>query len=110
LPGGVLAGGSTETAAAALRSAYPWLDPITADRLIRRYGSEAAAMLGEAGRAQDLGEAFGAGLTAREVDWLRREEWAESADDILWRRTKLGLRLDAADRARLEDYLARCTA
>ena len=110
LPGGVLAGGSTETAAAALRSAYPWLDPITADRLIRRYGSEAAAMLGEAGRAQDLGEAFGAGLTAREVDWLRREEWAESADDILWRRTKLGLRLDAAERARLEDYLARCTA
>jgi len=110
LPGGVLAGGSTETAAAALRSAYPWLDPVMADRLIRRYGSEVAAMLGEAGRAQDLGEAFGAGLTAREVDWLRREEWAESADDILWRRTKLGLRLGAADRARLEDYLARCNA
>lgn len=107
LPGGVLAGGGLETAAAALRSDYPWLDPAMADWLIRRYGSEAAAMLGDAGRDKDLGEAFGAGLTAREVDWLRREEWAESADDILWRRTKLGLRLGAAERARLETYLRR---
>ncbi len=65
-------------------------------------------MLGDARRAEDLGEAFGAGLTAREVDWLRREEWAESADDILWRRTKLGLRLGESERARLEKYLAAC--
>ena len=64
-------------------------------------------MLGDARRAEDLGEAFGAGLTAREVDWLRREEWAQSADDILWRRTKLGLRLTAAERGLLEEYLAR---
>jgi glycerol-3-phosphate dehydrogenase len=110
LPGGVLAGGTVETAAAALRAGYPWIDPVMADRLIRRYGSECAAMLGDAGRPEDLGETFGAGLTAREVDWLRREEWAESADDILWRRTKLGLRLGAAERARLEEYLARSDA
>ena len=107
LPGGLLAGGSTETAAAALCTTYPWLDPVVADRLIRRDGSEAAAMLGDARRAEDLGEAFGAGLTAREVDWLRREEWAESADDILWRRTKLGLRLGASERARLDEHLSR---
>jgi glycerol-3-phosphate dehydrogenase len=107
LPGGMLAGGSVETAVAALRVAYPWLDPAIADRLIRRYGSEAAVMLGDAKRPDDLGEAFGAGLTAREVDWLRREEWAQSADDILWRRTKLGLRLTPAERVRLGEYLAR---
>jgi glycerol-3-phosphate dehydrogenase len=107
LPGGALVGGSVETAAAVLRTAYPWLDAVVSDRLIRRYGDEAAVVLGDARRAEDLGHAFGAGLSAREVDWLRREEWAESADDILWRRTKLGLRFDAAGRARLEEYLAR---
>jgi len=107
LPGGDLAGGTVETAAAALRSTYPWLDAPVADRLIRRYGSEAAVVLGDARRAEDLGEAFGASLTAREIDWLRREEWARGADDILWRRTKLGLRLTAAERTRLEEYLAR---
>jgi glycerol-3-phosphate dehydrogenase len=107
LPGGDLAGGTVETAAFALRSTCPWLDAPVADRLIRRYGSEAAAVLGDARRAEDLGEAFGAGLTAREIDWLRREEWAHCADDILWRRTKLGLRLAAAERSRLEEYLAR---
>jgi glycerol-3-phosphate dehydrogenase len=41
----------------------------------------------------DLGEGFGGGLFAREVDWLMREEWAESAEDVLWRRTKRGLHL-----------------
>lgn len=109
LPGGVLTGGTVEAAAVTLRSTYAWLDAAIADRLIRRYGSEAATVLGDARRAEDLGEAFGAGLTAREVDWLRREEWAESADDILWRRTKLGLRLTAAERGRLEEYLAHGT-
>ncbi|HXP75145.1 MAG TPA: glycerol-3-phosphate dehydrogenase [Stellaceae bacterium] len=109
LPGGVLAGGSVEGAVAAIRSIYPWLDSALADQLIRRYGSEAGAVLGDARRVEELGEAFGAGLTAREVDWLRREEWAQSADDILWRRTKLGLRLSSAERTRLEEYLARAT-
>jgi glycerol-3-phosphate dehydrogenase len=107
LPGGVLAGGSVETAVEALHSDYPWLDVGIADRLVRRYGSDVAAMLGDARREEDLGEAFGAGLTAQEIDWLRREEWALGADDILWRRTKLGLRFSAAERARLEEYLAR---
>ena len=107
LPGGVLEGGRVETAATALRILYPWLDAVGADRLVRRYGSDAAAVLGDAGRGQDLGEAFGAGLTAREIDWLCREEWAQNADDILWRRTKLGLRLSASERVRLEEYLSR---
>ncbi len=106
LPGGDLAGGDLAPAIDALRAAYPWLDPTLAGQLTRRYGSEAGAVLGGARSFGDLGTDFGAGLTAAEVDWLRREEWAETADDILWRRTKLGLRLDPAQQARLAAYLA----
>ncbi len=53
----------------------------------------------------DLGENVGSDLYRAEVDYLVREEWARSADDILWRRTKLGLRLTAAERARLGSIL-----
>ncbi|MCY1309948.1 hypothetical protein D9M70_600940 [compost metagenome] len=53
----------------------------------------------------DLGEHLGAGLYAREVDYLCQEEWAVSAEDILWRRTKLGLFMSASQQARLEHYL-----
>ena len=54
----------------------------------------------------DLGDVFGADLTRREVDYLVDNEWARTADDILWRRTKLGLRIGLNDKARLEAYLA----
>ena len=101
LPGGDLPAGG----AAGLRSAYSWLDPSAAERLLGQYGSEAASVLGDAKEPSDLGETFGAGLSAREVEWMRREEWAETADDVLWRRSKLGLRLDAAGRTRLAAYL-----
>ena len=67
--------------------------PDWAARLVRLYGTEARTMLGGAGSAADLGEDFGATLTEREVRWLLEREWARTADDILWRRTKLGLRL-----------------
>ena len=53
----------------------------------------------------DLGEHLGAGLYTREVDYLRREEWAQEAEDILWRRTKLGLFMTPGQQARLRDYL-----
>ncbi len=53
---------------------------------------------------QDLGELFGVDLTQREVEYLIAHEWARSADDILWRRTKLGLRMTAGDRSHLEAY------
>jgi glycerol-3-phosphate dehydrogenase len=105
LPGGALPRGSVEAAISDVGAKDPWLDSVLADRLVRRYGSETAAMLGDARRAEDLGEDFGAGLTAREVDWLRREEWAQTSDDILWRRTKLGLRLNSAEQARLTAHL-----
>lgn len=88
-----------------LRRAYPFLSEAVADRLLRAYGSDAKAILGEARRAEDLGRDFGYGFTEREVDWLVREEWARSAADILWRRSKLGLHLDAGAAAALAAHL-----
>ena len=63
-------------------------------------------MLGDARSIDALGEDLGQHLYALEVDYLRREEWATQLDDILWRRTKLGLAFDDADKSRLERYLA----
>ena len=57
-----------------------------------------------------LGADFGAGLSEREVDYLMREEWAQSADDVLWRRSKLGLRFSAAQTAALDDVMQRKAA
>ena len=77
----------------------------TAQRLVRNYGTCAEQLLGDAKCLADLGTHFGADLYQAEVDYLCRYEWAVTADDILWRRSKLGLRLEAAGRRRLEDYL-----
>ena len=55
----------------------------------------------------DLGEDFGGGLTAREVDYFVAREWAQTADDVLWRRSKAGLRLDPAARERLAQFMGR---
>ena len=63
-------------------------------------------MIGSARSLGELGENFGADLYAAEIDYLLREEWARSSDDILWRRSKLGLRLNADQRARLDTYMA----
>jgi len=74
-------------------------------RLARQFGTRAATLLGSAKRMEDLGETYGADLTQREVDYLVDYEWARTADDILWRRTKLGLRIGLGDKARLDAYL-----
>ena len=105
LPGGDLPAGGATALAAELAAAHPWLDAVTSARLARSYGSEARRLLDGARRPEDLGQAFGGGLTAREVDWLVAEEWAATPEDILWRRSKLGLRLSAAAQASLASYL-----
>ncbi|MCP6536524.1 glycerol-3-phosphate dehydrogenase, partial [Klebsiella pneumoniae] len=76
-----------------------------ARRLARAYGRRAWRLLGEAKSMADLGQAFGAGLTAREVDYLREVEWARTAEDVLWRRSKLGLRLTADHASALSNYM-----
>lgn len=76
------------------------------DGVVRRHGNRTTTILGDVHAPDALGRNFGAGLTAREIDFLVADEWAETADDILWRRTKCGLHMDAAQRAAVEAYLA----
>lgn len=115
LPGGwtagaILPGGDFKDLpqlSAELRSRYPEMPPALLDRLARSYGTRAARILGEARRLEDLGETFGADLTEAELAYLQGEEWAQTAEDALWRRSKLGLRLNPADVERVAAYLAR---
>jgi len=109
LPGGDFPYGERDRLARALAAAMPPLGPslgaATAERLARTYGTAAHRILAGATRAEDLGHHFGAGLYEREVRHLIANEWARTAEDILWRRTKLGLRLTDAERQRLETWL-----
>ncbi|MEX3317108.1 glycerol-3-phosphate dehydrogenase [Sulfitobacter sp. PS-8MA] len=105
LPGGDFAVDGVARLIARLKADYDFLDQRWAARLVRAYGTDSTALLGEARNLSDLGEHFGATLTAREVAWLMDREYARSADDVLWRRSKLGLRLDAPQAARLEDWM-----
>lgn len=107
LPGGDIPDGNLERFAEGLRRDRPWLAIDLADRLARSYGTRAKTLLGDADSAADLGYAFGAGLYEREVAYLARNEWAETAEDILWRRSKLGLHVPASAQAELEQWLTR---
>jgi len=80
---------------------YPFLAPTDAARIGKAYGTDARRWLGGAGGWADLGGTYGAGLSAAEVGWMVEEEWAVTSDDILWRRSKLGLLLDGDGRRRL---------
>lgn len=105
LPGGDIAG--IEQQDKALQATYPFLMPDMANRLARSYGSRAVDILGQARSLEDLGLDFGGGLTQREVDYLVEREWARTCDDVLWRRTKLGLHLSPAQVDRLAGYMTR---
>ena len=105
LPGGDFPMQGLEALKADLARDYPFLEVDTLDRIARAYGTRARVWLGQAREPEMLGEDFGHGLHAAEVDYLVAYEWAMTADDVLWRRTKLGLRLDAAQVQSLEDYL-----
>ena len=84
---------------------YPWLPCGQALRYARSYGTRIDVILDGADDLRDLGEPVCANLHRCELDYLVREEWARTADDVLWRRSKLGLRVDAAGRARLAALL-----
>ena len=106
LPGGDFPVDGRARLEAELRARHPFLAAETAGRLVRAYGTLAAAILGEARRAEDLGRDFGAGLSEREVAHLMTREWAVTAEDVVWRRSKLGLRLGAAEVAALDAHMA----
>ena len=106
LPGGDLKGDDFDTFRRRVRARWPWLGVEIADRIARCYGTRVADMLGDAVDLPDLGRGFGAGLYQREVAYLVAQEWAETADDILWRRTKLGLVMPAGGAAALSGWLS----
>jgi glycerol-3-phosphate dehydrogenase len=106
LPGGDFPVDGVADQVAALRRDYLFLDEGWALRLVRAYGTQARDMLGDAATVADLGETFGATLTAREVMWLMDREYARTAEDVLWRRSKLGLRVGREDAARLDAWMA----
>ncbi len=105
LPGGDFPVDGVQDQIDALITAFPFLDHFWAGRLVRTYGTDAAKLLAGATSKDDLGEDFGATLTQAEVNWLRDHEFAQTADDILWRRTKLGLRLSQPEAEWLEQCL-----
>jgi glycerol-3-phosphate dehydrogenase len=101
LPGGDLGKAGPEGCLAELLRVYPWLHALVAAGLVARHGSRAFAILEGAKAEAELGEDFGAGLTAREVAHMMDHEWAFEPEDVLWRRSKLGLVLDDAAKTRL---------
>ena len=101
LPGGDFPIDGFETLVAPLQNLAPDIAPATIRRLARAYGTEARIILAQG----DLGRLFGADLGAREVAFLREKEWVRSAEDILWRRSKLGLRFTAEETAALAAFL-----
>ncbi|MGV8853881.1 MAG: glycerol-3-phosphate dehydrogenase [Devosia sp.] len=106
LPGGDFEPLAFEAEVRRLGKDFPGLPQKLTRRLMRLYGTRARVLLGSASTVEDLGQHFGADLYAAEVDYLMAHEWARTAQDILWRRTKLGLRVSPDEVVALENYLA----
>ncbi len=104
LPGGDFA--DAERLIALWAQRWPWLPVALTHRWLRHYGTCTEQLLSGIDKLEDLGEYFGAGLYRAEVDYLVEHEWARSVEDILWRRTKLGLRMTDEATAELDRYLA----
>ncbi len=90
---------------AELATLYPWLSPALRQRFLRSYGSRTYFVLQQAQSITDLGQHFGHGLYETEVRYLMVQEWACSAEDILWRRTKLGLYFSAQQTQTLTEFI-----
>jgi glycerol-3-phosphate dehydrogenase len=105
LPGGDFAWNGFDALVADVVRRYPGLSPSLARRLVRAYGTRVDRLLARWGNGLDLGRRFGADLTQAEVDYLMDEEWAMRADDVLWRRSKLGLRVSKEEAAALDAYM-----
>ena len=88
-----------------LQQEFSFLSESLVHRWVRSYGTRTTLILGAARSRSDLGDDFGHGLYAIEVDYLIDHEWAQTAEDILWRRSKLGLRFSAAEVKMLESYV-----
>jgi len=107
LPGGDLAGLTFTEFVHSCQQQYPWLPEDLLQRYAKSYGSYLTRILQTASSLRDLGKAFGAGLYAKEVDYLINHEWAQTLDDVIWRRTKCGLLLTAPQQLELAHYINR---
>ncbi|MDE1467658.1 glycerol-3-phosphate dehydrogenase [Aurantiacibacter sp. D1-12] len=105
LPGGEFKYTAQEFLFDVLREDYPFLSETDIVRIGRAYGTRAGDWLGEAKSWDDLGRVFGAGLSEAEVEYLRDHEWAQTAEDVLWRRTKQGVHMSEAEQAALTEYM-----
>jgi glycerol-3-phosphate dehydrogenase len=110
LPGGDMEGGDFDRFLRTLSGKYLWLNAATVARLARAYGTRVEMILGKARSADDLGVEFGAGLFQTEIDYLIGQEFALTAEDILWRRSKRGLHLSPLERARVSVYVGACVS
>jgi glycerol-3-phosphate dehydrogenase len=86
-------------------SAYQFLEPAWRERIFSAYGMDMAPIFSGASRLDECGEHFGGGFTMRELNWLRETEWAQTAEDVLWRRSKLGLHLTPEQQARVAEVM-----
>lgn len=107
LPGGDFAMGGVEDLAGKLQRHCPFLDPAWADRMARSYGILASSILGDSREMADCGHHFGHGLTERELEYLMAREWAQTAEDVLWRRSKLGLHISPEEVANVAAFMER---
>jgi glycerol-3-phosphate dehydrogenase len=106
LPGGDLDVSAIPALTAELQRKYSFIETAHASRLAHAYGTRASKVLGNAKSASDLGQSFGATLTEAEVRYLMSVEWALTADDVVWRRSKLGLRMTADQIAAVDQWIA----
>ncbi|MBP9952303.1 MAG: glycerol-3-phosphate dehydrogenase, partial [Cypionkella sp.] len=90
---------------AELRKKHSFLTDFWATRLIRAYGTEAVEILGGATTVEALGRSFGATLTEAELGWLIAREYAKTAEDVVWRRSKLGLRMTPGEIEALAEWM-----
>ena len=109
LPGGDFVYDGVETLVERTQRTWRFLTADHARRLVDAYGTRVDRVLGAASGLDDLGMRFGADLTAAELRYLMSKEWAQTADDVLWRRSKLGLRLTAEQAARLDRFMAQAS-
>ena len=107
LPGGDFPRDGYDSLVAEYRARHSFLTEPLARRLVRAYGTRTAALLDGATTLGDLGPAYGAGITRAELAHLRREEFVTRAADVVWRRSRLGLRLSPAEIDRIDNALAR---
>jgi glycerol-3-phosphate dehydrogenase len=105
LPGGDFPWNGIDALVERARGLWPFLSEAHAMRLVRAYGTRLDRIIGEARSIADLGPALGGDLTGAEVRYLMRHEWAETADDVLWRRSKLGPRFASDEQAALARFI-----